>query len=373
MPDGDGSTADPSVARLRVAASSKICAISLPGSAGVAGISKVILAITKAHITPNLHLETLNPNIDLSGFQVLMPDKLVEWKNASLRSGVSSFGFSGTNGHGLMEAILTQPSEPKVVKPMHFARKVLKPWREWMQKVVYFEEWVKSDCTMNSPLDGQAFVLADSSLADPLTSALPNKGIALTEAGTAAALGEKMKSSGAGAAVFARCLEPSRAEPLPGSHLEELLAFLQGAILAELPKLLVVVTCGAYDAKRPSFDAGASIWGLIRSARMEMPRVTIKTVDVAVDAGPEDIARAVAAELQGPDGDVEVAYTAEGRCIPRLLEAPQNVALAMQRSDAMRDADSASEVKKGAQLVTGGLGGLGSPAALCFWLSRAAP
>ena len=61
-----------------------------------------------------------------------MPDKLVEWKSASLRSGVSSFGFSGTNGHGLMEAILTQPSEPKPVKPMYFARKVLKPWRDWV-------------------------------------------------------------------------------------------------------------------------------------------------------------------------------------------------------------------------------------------------
>ena len=58
----------------------------------MAGISKVILAITKAQITPNLHLETLNPNIDLSGFNTLMPDKLVEWKSASIRSGVSSFG-----------------------------------------------------------------------------------------------------------------------------------------------------------------------------------------------------------------------------------------------------------------------------------------
>ena len=67
-----------------------------------------------------------------------------------------SQGFSGTNGHGLMEAILTQPSEPKVAKPMHFARKVLKPWREWMQKVVYFEEWVKADYSMSSSLMGNS-------------------------------------------------------------------------------------------------------------------------------------------------------------------------------------------------------------------------
>ncbi|CAE7183438.1 pikAI, partial [Symbiodinium microadriaticum] len=336
----------------------------LEGSAGVAGISKVILAITKAQITPNLHLEKLNPNIDLGGFNTLMPDKLVEWKSASLRSGVSSFGFSGTNGHGLMEAILTQPSEPKVVKPMRFARKVLKPWREWMQKVVYFEEWVKADYSMSSPLDGKLLLVTDGdAMAGSLTSAMPSKPVAVTEVGTAADIGEKMKRAGTAAAVFARCLESGRAEPLPGSHLEELVAFLQGAILAELPKLLVVVTRGAYDAKRENFDAGALIWGLIRSARMEMPRVTIKTVDVAVDASPADIGKAIAAELQGPDGDVEVAYTSEGRCVPRLVEAPQNEAVAMQRQDAMRDADSAVDVKKGVQIVTGGLGGLGLVAA----------
>ena len=289
-----------------------------------------------------------------------MPDKLLEWKSASLRSGVSSFGFSGTNGHGLLEAALT-PAEGRAVKPVRFGRKVLKPWREWMPKIVYVEEWVRSAAAMSSTPQGQALVFTDSSLADPLISVLPNSCM-LAELGTAAAIGEKMKgASGAGVAVFARCLEPSRADPLPGSHLEELLAFLQGAILAELPKLLVV-TRGAYDANRASFDAGASIWGLIRSARLEMPRVTIKTVDVAVDAGPEDIAAAVAAELKGPDGDVEVAYTDQGRCIPRLAEAA-NEALAMQRQDAMRDSDSASEVKKGVQVVTGGLGGLGASAA----------
>ena len=230
-----------------------------------------------------------------------------------------------------------------------------------MQNVVYFADWVKADCSMSSPLDGKALVVTDGTLAKPLTSAMPNMAVALTEMDTAAAIGEKMKGAGAATAVFARCLE-SRAEPLPGSHLEELLAFLQGAILAELPKLLVVVTRGAYDANRADFDAGALIWGLIRTARMEMPRVTIKTVDVAVDAGPEDMGKCIVAELQGPDGDVEVAYTAEGRCVPRLMEAPQNEALAMQRQDTMRDSGSATDVQTGLQIVTGGLGGLGSSA-----------
>ena len=49
------------------------------------------------------------------------PDKLIEWKSASLRSGVSSFGFSGTNGHGLMEVTVGQPAEMRA--PMQFNRK----------------------------------------------------------------------------------------------------------------------------------------------------------------------------------------------------------------------------------------------------------
>ena len=186
------------------------------------------------------------------------------FKNRSLVGRLRlSQGFSGTNGHGLMEAILTQPSEPKVVKPMRFARKVLKPWREWMQKVVYFEEWVKADYSMSSPLDGKLLLVTDGdAMAGSLTSAMPSKPVAVTEVGTAADIGEKMKRAGTAAAVFARCLESGRAEPLPGSHLEELVAFLQGAILAELPKLLVVVTRGAYDAKREKLRCGRLDLGL---------------------------------------------------------------------------------------------------------------
>lgn len=35
-------------------------------------ISSIHQHTTEAHITPNLHLEKLNPNIDLTGFSVLM-------------------------------------------------------------------------------------------------------------------------------------------------------------------------------------------------------------------------------------------------------------------------------------------------------------
>eukprot|EP00931_Biecheleriopsis_adriatica_P047752 TRINITY_DN27548_c0_g2_i1.p1 TRINITY_DN27548_c0_g2~~TRINITY_DN27548_c0_g2_i1.p1 ORF type:complete len:4734 (-),score=1179.49 TRINITY_DN27548_c0_g2_i1:215-14152(-) len=336
----------------------------LEGSAGVAGIAKVILAINHAQITPNLHLEKLNPNIDLNGFSVLMPDKLVDWKSASLRSGVSSFGFSGTNGHGLLEAIdSAADAQIQARKPLQFARKTLKPWREWMQTVLYLEEWAKSELVPSATLDGQVVFSTEGALSEELAKTLPTGLPLAAEAKSSSAIAQVMKTSAAPTAVFARGLEKGREDPLPGSVLEELLAFLQAAQAAEVPKMLLIVTRAAHDAKRPRFDAGASLWGLVRSARIEMPRFTIKSLDLALEASPQDIAKTIADELRSPAGDLEVAYTAEGRCVPRLIEAPQSTATSLQRQDAMRDAESAADVRAGLQLVTGGLGGLGLVAA----------
>ncbi|CAJ1333643.1 unnamed protein product [Effrenium voratum] len=162
-------------------------------------------------------------------------------------------------------------------------------------------------------------------------------------------------------AVFAL----SEAEPLPGTVLEQLVHFLQSANLAEQPKLLLVVTRGAHDATREKFDASATLWGVVRSARIEMPRFVIKAVDVSATASDQEVAKVVQAELQGPETEVEVAYLGGQRCVPRVVEAPEAAATNLQRQDAMRDApeESAKQVKKGLQVVTGGLGGLGLVAA----------
>ena len=68
-----------------------------------------------------------------------------------------------------------------------------------------------------------------------------------------------------------------------GKALEDLLLFLQAAATAEDPKLLLVVTRGAHEASGP-FDGQGALWGLVRSARIEMPRVVIKALDVDLKA-----------------------------------------------------------------------------------------
>lgn len=72
----------------------------LEGAAGVAGLTKIVKMLEHSQVPPNLHLKTLNPNIDLSQFPTVFPKSVMEWKPTGLkRCGISSFGFSGTNSH----------------------------------------------------------------------------------------------------------------------------------------------------------------------------------------------------------------------------------------------------------------------------------
>ena len=65
--------------------------------------------------------------------------------------------------------------------------------------------------------------------------------------------------------------------------LEQLLVFLQAAAAAEDPRLLLLVTPFAH-ASEASFDGAVALWGLVRSARIEMPRLIIKALDVDLKA-----------------------------------------------------------------------------------------
>jgi len=97
----------------------------------------------------------------------------------------------------------------------------------------------------------------------------------------------------------------------------------------------------------------------VRSARLEMPRTTIKTIDVQVDASDDEVARVVSEELRADGPDVEIMHQAGNRSVPRLAEAPA-AASALQRGDSMQDA---KKLPEGLHIVTGGLGGLGLVAA----------
>jgi acyl transferase domain-containing protein len=77
----------------------------LEAAAGVTGLIKAALALYHEEIPRNLHFEKLNPHISLEGSRFVIPTKTVPWPRgtASRFAGVSSFGFSGTNAHVVME------------------------------------------------------------------------------------------------------------------------------------------------------------------------------------------------------------------------------------------------------------------------------
>lgn len=75
-------------------------------AAGVAGIIKVLLSLKHKQIPPTLNFETGNSNIQFEGSPFYVNTSLREWetgRSGKRRAAVSSFGFSGTNAHIVIE------------------------------------------------------------------------------------------------------------------------------------------------------------------------------------------------------------------------------------------------------------------------------
>jgi len=74
-------------------------------AAGMAGLIKAVLCFAHEAIPRNLHFETLNPRMSLTGTPFVIPTETTPWKanGKARRAGVSSFGISGTNAHVILE------------------------------------------------------------------------------------------------------------------------------------------------------------------------------------------------------------------------------------------------------------------------------
>ena len=85
----------------------------LEAAAGVAGLIKAVLVLQHGEIPPNIHLKHPNPHIPWGDLPVLMPSEAMPWPEGGARlAGVSSFGFSGTNAHVVLEALPEQEMGP---------------------------------------------------------------------------------------------------------------------------------------------------------------------------------------------------------------------------------------------------------------------
>jgi len=82
----------------------------LEGAAGIAGLIKAVLMVQHGQIPPHLHLRQPTPYLDWSAWALNVPTETTIWPRADhhkagrpRRAAVSSFGFSGTNAHVLVE------------------------------------------------------------------------------------------------------------------------------------------------------------------------------------------------------------------------------------------------------------------------------
>ncbi|AUM64933.1 polyketide synthase [Brevibacillus laterosporus] len=75
-------------------------------AAGVTGIIKILLSLQHKQIPPTLHFQKGNPNIEFEDSPFYVNTALTEWTaepNKKRCAAISSFGFSGTNAHMVIE------------------------------------------------------------------------------------------------------------------------------------------------------------------------------------------------------------------------------------------------------------------------------
>ncbi|MYC67838.1 MAG: SDR family NAD(P)-dependent oxidoreductase [Acidobacteriia bacterium] len=88
----------------------------LESAAGIAGLIKVVLAMRHGVIPKHLHFKTPNPDVDWDRLPVRVTSERTQWPPATgrpARSGVSAFGFSGTNVHVIVEGYAPPGGDPE--------------------------------------------------------------------------------------------------------------------------------------------------------------------------------------------------------------------------------------------------------------------
>lgn len=89
----------------------------LVGASGMASVIKMIMAFKHKQLPPVLQFQNPNPFIEFADSPIYVNDKLQDWGGSATprRCGISSFGFSGTNCHILLEEppVFTNPQEEK--------------------------------------------------------------------------------------------------------------------------------------------------------------------------------------------------------------------------------------------------------------------
>ena len=134
----------------------------LEAASGIAGLMKVILSLQHEMIPANLHFHALNPRINLDNIPAEIVIKPTHWQknNKPRRAGISSFGFTGTNVHVLVEEAPLQDvtALKSIISPTVFNRQRF---------------WVKALDVAKLPSIDQTSIDEDDDPIDKLSSVEP--------------------------------------------------------------------------------------------------------------------------------------------------------------------------------------------------------
>ena len=99
-------------------------------AAGIASVTKVLLALRNRKLPPTINFEQLNENIDLKDSPFYVNDRLRDWElhgADSRRAAISGFGFGGTNAHLVIAEYASPVSERSAISTVTESGKIIIP------------------------------------------------------------------------------------------------------------------------------------------------------------------------------------------------------------------------------------------------------
>jgi len=192
--------------------------------------------------------------------------------------------------------------------------------------------WAGAPTGLEAPFAGRAspsmvtLVGGDLAFAETLQSALVDQGHRVTRAQFSdfgvSKEGDRAARCDKGTAEIILFLAEEPAAGDPTLHIAQQIGALAriATIAVERDAAFWILTCEAQQATPPHHGhlVGGALWGLGRTLVNEMPRLSLRLVDLSHTATPGERAQQIAAELAAGSEETEVVWTTEGRRALRL-------------------------------------------------------
>ncbi|GAL83171.1 polyketide synthase [Sporocytophaga myxococcoides] len=135
----------------------------LEAAAGMAGLIKVLMALKHKKIPASLHIQEINPFINLNNSPFYIVQKTRDWPKVNAvtprRAGLSSFGFGGTNAHVVLEEFIRKNTAPNLADKVFIIPFSAPSAGQLIDYLNRFLKYLKDTPVTNSELNSIAYTL----------------------------------------------------------------------------------------------------------------------------------------------------------------------------------------------------------------------